>query len=171
MKEHDQKRSLSSLAPFLLFVIFTACILFVLLTGADLYQKFSKRDQSSFDHRTIVQYITTKIRQSDAADMIFVGNYDDPVSAFSGDTLFICEEIEGRTFYTRIYCSDDQMYELFSEKGLDFSMSSGQPIMALESLSFNMQNDLIYIDIEFSDHTCETVILSLRSGKEVANEK
>ena len=63
MKEQNSKRSISSLAPFILFVILTTCLLSVLLTGADLYQNITKRDQISFDQRTLVQYITTKIRQ------------------------------------------------------------------------------------------------------------
>lgn len=171
MKKQIKKSNISSLAPLLLFVIFTTCILSVLLTGADVYQNFSKRDQSSFERRTTVQYLTTRIRQSDTEGMVFAGSFDeDPAdtgeaSSQAGDTLFLREELGGRTFYTRIYCHDGYMYELFSESGLGFSPSTGQKILEVNSLHFTVQDGLIYIDIEYADRTAEALILHLRSGE------
>lgn len=162
-----QKSNITSLAPLLLFVVFTTCILSVLLTGADVYQKFSKRDQYSFQRRTTAQYLTTRLRQSDTEGMAFVGNFDDTSAQEAGDTLFICEELGGRTFFTRIYCHDGYLRELFAEAGASFNPDAGQKILEVNSLSFTVQGDLVFIEIEHADATTETLILHLRSGKEV----
>lgn len=166
MKEQIKKSSISSLAPLLLFVIFTTCILSVLLTGADVYQKISERDQNSFQCRTTAQYITTRLRQSDAVGMSFVGDFHALAPEDSGNTLFICEELGGRTFYTRIYCHDGYLRELFAEASLSFSPEAGEKILAINDLTFRKQDDLLYIEIEHADATVETLILHIRSGKE-----
>ena len=178
MNKQINKTTVTSLVPLLLFVIFTACILSVLLTGADVYQKFSKRDQVSFQHRTTVQYLTTRIRQSDTSEMVCVGSFaDGPVlldqsdTVYSGDTLFLREELGGRIFYTRIYCHDGYLRELFAEAGLNFSPSSGEKILEINDLLFTLQDDLLYIDIKYADHTKETLVIYLRRGEEVFHEK
>ena len=104
MKETKSKRSISSLAPFILFVILTTCLLSVLLSGADLYQTINQRDQVSYDQRTLIQYLTTKIRQNDVNGQIEVGSFDAVSDSDQGTTLHIFEVIEDRTFCTRIYC-------------------------------------------------------------------
>lgn len=171
MKEQNSKRSISSLAPFILFVILTTCLLSVLLTGADLYQNITKRDQISFDQRTLVQYITTKIRQNDVLGQIIVSDFDSSSDSSLGNTLHIYETIDGRTFSTRIYYYDGYIYELFSEKGLDFSMSDGQPLLQVKDLSFSLSQDMLKIDIQYDEDQEEVLYIFLRSNEEVVDEK
>ena len=173
MNKQVNKTTITSLVPLLLFVIFTTCILSVLLTGADVYQKLSKRDQASFQHRTTAQYLTTRIRQNDRIQMICVGNFEeDPSqlcqkdSACSGNTLFLQEDFGGRIFYTRIYCNGGFLRELFTESGLNFPPSTGEKILEINDLQFTLQDDLLHIDLEYADHTKETLVLYLRSGRE-----
>ena len=171
MKETNSKRSISSLAPFILFVILTTCLLSVLLSGADLYQTINQRDQVSYDQRTLIQYLTTKIRQNDVNGQIEVGSFDAVSDSDQGTTLHIFEVIEDRTFCTRIYCHNGYLYELFSAGGLDFSMSEGQPLLPVKDLSFSRFSDLLQIDIQYNDSHSETFYIDLRSGEEVAHEK
>lgn len=185
MNKQTNKNQISSLAPLLLFVVFTTCVLSVLLTGADVYQKFSNRDQAVFQHRTAAQYLTTRIRQSDTEGMLFVGNFsDDPAdqdsvslqsssgdftgSSISGNTLFLREELGGRTFYTRIYCNDGYLRELFAEAGLDFSPTMGEKILEVQNLTFTQQDDLLYVEITYTDASSQTLILHRHTGKEVS---
>ena len=101
MKEKSKKSNLTALAPLLIFLIFTICILTVLLTGADIYKKISLRDQNSFQRRTTVQYLTTRIRQSDSEGMVFVGDFNAEDKDNTGDTLFLQEEIKSSRLYVR----------------------------------------------------------------------
>lgn len=171
MKETTSKHSISSLAPFILFVILTTCLLSVLLSGADLYRTINQRDQLSYDHRTLVQYLTTKIHQNDVSDQINIGDFDVVSDSNQGTTLHIFEVIEDRTFCTRIYCYNGYLYELFSAGGLDFSMSDGQPLLPLKDLSFSRLSNLLQIDVQYADEHSETFYIDLRSREEVAYEK
>ena len=166
MKKHSNRHTLSSLAPILLFAVFTACVLIVLLTGANIYKNLLSRDQTTFDQRTIVQYLTTKVHQNDRENGISAGNFDIGTSANAGDTLFLCEEIEGRTFCTRIYCHDGYLRELFAEEGLFFSPSDGEKILPATDLAFELENNILHINITFEDQTTESLLFQLRSPKE-----
>ena len=163
MKEKHNQSNLTALAPLLIFLIFTICILTVLLTGADIYKKISLRDHNSFQRRTTVQYLTTRIRQSDAEGMIFAGDFNAESVTDTGDTLFLKEEINGRTFFTRIYCHGGYLYELFSEAGLETSKQYGEKILKVNALSFTIRGNLLYVEITHADSVTETLILQLHS--------
>lgn len=177
------QRHAGAIAPLLLFVIFTTCILSVLLTGADVLRSLSRRDQDSFQQRTCAQYLTTKVRQNDVASQIFVADFShisDTVSVsdsslsedgaiFTGDTLFLQEELGGRTYYTRIYCWDGHLRELFSQADLTFAPSDGQEILNVQDLTFTKQGSSLTIHITYPDGSTETLRLHLRSGEEAAS--
>jgi len=167
MKKTLRKADATALAPLLIFTIFTACILIVLLFGADIYQKFTRRNQSGYDHRTIAQYISTRVRQSDSDNVPFIGEFDDVSGKNSGDTFFIREQFGGEVYLTRIYCHDGYLYELFTLEGLQFEPEDGEAILPLNSLSFSRSCDLLYVEVEYTDAVRDTLILHLRSQKEV----
>lgn len=171
MKETKSKRSISSLAPFILLFVLTTCLLSVLLSGADLYQTINRRDQTSYDQRTLVQYLTTKVRQNDVTDQIFVADFDSSSGASFGNTLHIYEEIDGRTFCTRIYCHNGYLYELFAAGGTDFSMTDGQPLLPVTDLDFSIDQMLLKIDVKYDEEHSDTFYIDLRSGEEAADEK
>ena len=166
MKEKSKKSNLTALAPLLIFLIFTICILTVLLTGADIYKKISLRDQNSFQRRTTVQYLTTRLRQSDSEGMVFVGDFSAENMSDTGDTLFLKEEIKGRTFFTRIYCHEGYLCELFSEAGLETSKQYGEQILKVNDLHFMIRDNLLYVKITHADSETETLVLQLHSWEE-----
>lgn len=167
MRSQKTNTHISAIVPLLLFVVFTTCILFVLLTGADTYKKLSQRDKDSFQQRTVVQYLTTRLRQNDVRHMIQVSDFFADDASSQGDTLALREEIAGRTYYTRIYCYDGYLRELFSPAGLDFSPSAGEKILEVKSLYFTLNQDLLSIQITYPDNSTQTMLLYLRSTKEV----
>ena len=190
MNESLTKKSLLSLAPLLLFAVFTACILMVLLSGADIYHKIAKRDQRSINQRTVSQYLTTRLHQSDAADMVSVGSFENPVQSASsstpteatadslsqyqtnlaGDTLYLREELNGRIYYTRIYVHDGMLRELFAADGLTFEPSGGTAILPLKDLHYTLQDQLLTVEITHEDDTTETLYLTLRNGSHIGKE-
>ena len=100
-----KKRNLGFLLVLLVFAVFMVSVLLVLLTGADVVQSITERDQKSYDQRTIIQYISTRVRQADQAGAIFVR------TAETGDRLVLQEEIDGLLFETTIYCYDGYLCE------------------------------------------------------------
>ena len=171
MNTITHKKRAHSLLPLLVLVLFATCIVTVLLTGADLYKKLVQRDQQSFQQRTTIQYLTTRIHQNDRCDGIFVGFFASMETEGTGDTLYLQEEINGRTYYTRIYCHDGYLQELFTQADLNISPGDGQNILALDQISFDLQDGFLTIRITYEDHSEETMGLFLRSQKEAHYEK
>lgn len=169
MNKNTLKKNTTILFPLLLFVIFTACILSVLLTGADVYRKISLRDQNSFYQRTVSQYLTTRLRQSDSENMVFVSSFQGDTQKSEGSVLYLQEELGDREFYTRIYCHEGYLRELFSPSDLSLPETAGEKILEVSDLSFALEDQLLTVDIVYSDGTCETLILHLRNGKEVSS--
>ena len=58
MRRRGNQHQLGGLLMLLLFGVFAACVLILLLTGARAYRRLTQRDQAAFDRRTCVQYLS-----------------------------------------------------------------------------------------------------------------
>lgn len=159
----EKDHSLNGLLALLLFGIFAACVLSVLLMGADAYQRLTERDRESYESRTVAQYIATRVRQADRSGGISAG-------AFGGsDALELWETIDGEAYVTRVYCHDGWLRELFTDASGDFAPEDGEPVLEAESLSVSLSGaDLLTVEITSADGETQQVTLYLRSGKEAA---
>ena len=146
-----------SVLVLLVFTVFAASVLLVLLTGADTVQKLNERDQSSYERRTVVQYITTRIRQGDRRDMIEVREIGDT------SVLAIKQQIEGVDYETLVYCCDGYLCELFTEAGLDMDLEFGEWILPIQDIRFTDEGTQIRADITMNDGAKRELVLALRS--------
>ena len=160
MNNSRPKHQLSGLLALLLFAVFAVCILSVLLAGTQIYQRLTQRDDAAYSHRTAVQYLSTKVRQSDCMGMIHVEDF------CGADALVLTEELEGEVFQTRIYCHDGWLYELFSPEGLEALPEDGEPLLPLQSMDLTLSEQLLQFSLTESDGTNTDFRLALRSTQE-----
>lgn len=158
------KTDVTAVMPLLTLAVFSVCILLVLLFGAKLYKQALERDSSSFDKRTINQYIATRIRQSDADGMVFIGKFESGVPSEQGDTFYFVERYEGCTYYTRIYCCNGYLYELFADAEDVFERADGEKILPLTSIDFQLEGELLRVFVTHTDGSCDTLVINLRSN-------
>lgn len=154
-----QKRSIDSLTALVLFGVFAACVLMVLLTGAEAYRRLTERNRDSFAERTCLQYVATKIRQAESGDKIYI----EDLGEF--EALCIPETIGERVFVTRIYCYDGWLREVFTSAGAECKPSDGEKIIQVEALDFELENGLLTITQEDKDGKIR-LMLSLRGEGE-----
>ena len=154
----------SSLAPLSLFTIFTLCVIFVLLTGAHIYETSVDRGQRSFDHRTVAHYLSNRVRQIDCNDAWFVGDFHETQPQAEGNTLFFREVFQGEVYYTRVYCHEGYLYELSSVAGKGFDPSDGEKILALDALHFRVDDHLLQIRYQYVNGDSDELFLRLRNG-------
>lgn len=166
MKQRTRSFRISGLAPWLLFAVFAACVVMVLLFGAESYRGLSHRDRQSYQQRTAVQYLTTRIRQSDADGLVFVGDFDTAQPNAAGDTLFICEMLNGRTYYTRVYCHEGYLCELFAEASEAFEPGDGQRVLQAEGLQITQQGQVLTMKLTFADGETAVFRVTCRAGKD-----
>ena len=155
----------STLAPLLLFTVFTLCVVVVLLMGAHIYKTAVDTDQNSYDHRTAAQYLSNRVRQLDRDGAWFVGDFQEAQPQAEGNTLFFREVIRDQVYYTRIYCYDGYLYELCSVADGSFEPEHGEKILALRSLHFSVEDGLLDIALQYADGELAQLLLSLRNGK------
>jgi hypothetical protein len=130
MKRNIRSRRIDTIFVLIVFSIFAFSVLMVLMLGAGVYRNVNDISRDGKYRHTAMSYIWTKTRIIDNADSISVGD-------FNGiPALFIDEKLGDTDYRTAIYGYDGWLYELFSEKTLEFSPSDGTPIVIAENLVF-----------------------------------
>lgn len=154
-----KKSNLGFLLVLLVFAVFMVSALLVLLSGADIVQGITQRDQKNYEQRTAVQYIATRVRQADQAGAVSVRTTE------MGDSLILAEEIDGIRFETMVYCYDGYLREMFYASGLDAGAEFGEKILPAEQFYVSDCGDYLDLDITFADGQTRSMILRIRSER------
>ncbi len=166
MKTESKRTDIGAIAPLCLFAFFAICVVTVLFMGAKIYGKQVERDRVGYDSRTVAQYITTRIRQSDKYDAFFIGDFNEKAPKESGNTFFFAETIGEETYYTCIYCHDGYLYELFASGKEQLDVTAGERVLAVKSVSFTGSGKTVSVNITNTDDRAQTLVLYLRSSGE-----
>ena len=153
MKRQGTQHHIDTLAALLLFGIFAACVLTVLLTGAEAYRRVTERDREAYDRRTCVQYVATRVRQADAAGSV-------SLETFGGVKALVLKE-----YLTRVYYHDGYLMELYSEAGLDMAPGDGEKVMPCDWMRLSLEDGLLKVDLLDPQGEVTTLYLSLRGGE------
>ena len=157
MKKRVIQHHTDALAALLRFGVFAACILSVLLTGAEAYRRLTRRDQAAYARRTAVQYIATRVRQADSLALV-------SVEEFQGVTALVLRE-DGE-YATRVYCHEGYLKELYASEEDLMVPGDGERIMAAEGLELSLDQGLLTVSVTGENGEESTLLLSLRSGEE-----
>lgn len=157
MRNRQPKHHIDGLLVLLLFGVFALCVLSVLLTGARVYRNLNARDQTSYDRRTAVQFLATKVRQ--APSTVSVAPFGD------GEALVLEEEIEGETYLTRLYCHDGSLRELFANADDSFEPQDGEVILPAQAMALELEEGLLSVTLTAEDGTPLELLLALRTGE------
>lgn len=144
----------------LLFCIFAASVLLVLLTGAGTYQGIAESMENHYQERTCINYIATKIRHYDTEGSVELvdGTGDAAIK------LKLSETIDGTAYNTFIYYYNGMVMELFTEEGLEIDAGGGFEIIEAEGITFEMASDnLLRIECTGAGGTSAELFVSLRS--------
>ena len=160
MKRRPIQHHMDGLIALLLFGVFAACVLAVLLTGARAYRGLTQRDQAAYSRRVCMQYIATRVRQADHAGGIAVED-------FGGTDALILGADE--TYAARVYCYDGWLMELYCLAEEPMEPQDGQKIMEARALELSLEDGLLEASLTAADGTEDTLRLSLRSGEEAVS--
>ena len=155
MRRRGNQHQLGGLLMLLLFGVFAACVLILLLTGARAYRRLTQRDQAAFDRRTCVQYLATRVRQGDAAGGVSVRPFGE------GNALALPA---GEGYVTWVYWHDGWLMELYTLEDSGLSPEDGARIMPLAGLSLPLKDGLLTAELADGAGETDTLLLSLRGG-------
>ena len=160
MKKRPIQHQLNGLMALLLFGVFAACVLAVLLTGANAYRRLTQRDQEAYLRRTCVQYLATRVRQADSRDCV-------SVERFGGADALVLTETDG-SYTTRIYCYDGWLMELYAAADADMEPQDGEKVLELSSLRLTLEDGALTADTVDTAGASGTLRMTLRSGEGAA---
>ncbi len=141
----------------ILFAVLAVSMILVLLTGAGVYRRLTKRGQESFYKRTVPLYIATKVRQADCTGAVTTEQRD------GMDVLLLKEQIDGEEYVTRIYCYEGYVYELFAAEAVNFDPLAGERIAKALQAEFSLENGCLYVTVTGEDGEMTEQRLTLRS--------
>jgi hypothetical protein len=141
----------------LLLGVFALAAVVVAVLGAQVYRSSADKMQSNFDTRTSLVYIAEKLRQSAST------NFD--VKDIGGsESLVISEKYsDGGSYETWIYEYDGRLYEATVVAGDEVQPGTGQSIMNMDSMNFDVDGNLVKITTVNEAGDEESLTLSRRS--------
>ena len=126
-KGKNRASKIDSVFALMVFCIFAVSVFLVLILSASAYVSTSDIANDGRNERIVLSYVRTKIRTTDTAGAIFLGD-------FGGvDALHLTERFGDREFVTRIYYYDGWIRELFHEIGFDFEPADGIPLFQVST--------------------------------------
>ena len=161
-KDSKTKHIIDVVFVLVLFAVFTASALVLVILGANVYRQTVKNMSACYNSRIATSYITQKIRQNDSYDTVQVGKL------LSQDALIFTNTVGNDSYSTYIYCHDGSLRELFMKTGSNIGtdpLSAGNSIMDVEDFSIAEVNDnLLHISLTPTDGEPQDVFVSLHSS-------
>ena len=149
-------------------LVHTVCVLAVICmfgisammlgsVGASVYKNIAERNLNSFELRTSLSYVKTKINQYDEVGRIAVEERD------GLKMLILSEEVQGEIFDTAVYFNKGKLYEITGARGMKFKPDDGFAILNVDSFEISEDNGLIKL-VTTDDGETETLYVKLRNS-------
>lgn len=149
-------------------IVHTICVLTVICmfaisammlcsVGAMVYKNIAERNLGSFQLRTSLSYIKTKINQFDEVGRVAIKEKNNM------KMLVLSEEVEGEIFDTTVYFHKGKLYEITGAQGMEFKPEDGFPILNIDSFSLTEKNGLIEL-VTKNKTESETMYIRLRTA-------
>ena len=163
MRKSSDKNYIGGLTTLVIFAVFAACIVMVLVTGADIYRRVTDRDSEACSERIVSQYISTRVRGAESPDAVCVEEFD------GKSVLCVRENVGGKDYAFFIFLgSDGYIRELYASADSKFYPDSGEKLIEADSLSFSLKNGILTTELAVPGCESETVKLNIR-GRERAS--
>ena len=150
IKEHSQ-----SFFVLALYMIFVVLALVFLTAGASVYGSITENMDESYEIRTALSYVSTKVRQS--AGEVYMENKD-------GSAVLSIDETasDGETYVSRIYFKDGALWELYALKDADYTLEDGDRLLDVKDLTLEMENGVVTASCETEGGKTSSISLLVR---------
>lgn len=150
-------------------LVHTVCILAVICmfgisammlgsVGASVYKNIAERNLDSFELRTSLSYVKTKINQFDEKGKISIEERD------GLKMLILSEEVEGEIFDTVVYFNKGKLYEITGAKGMIFKPEDGFSILNVDEFEINEKDGFVKLVATDDDGESETLYVKIRTS-------
>lgn len=157
----ERRHVIDLLFPISLFLIFALSALGVILMASSIYGETANASTESTETRTVISYLTEKIRHQDTSQSISCGLFDDH------DALILHHTYGEKNYTTYIYEEDGWLRELFVQDGIAVSASDGKAILTVSNLQIEqLDSQRLRFSCQAPNGVKAERIVSLRSIQE-----
>ena len=156
MKKKMTGYHMDGLIALLLFGVFAACLLAVLLTGAGAYKRLNTRNEEAYSRRTCMQYVANRVHQAPRPADVAVEPFGD------GDALTIVDQDD---CITRVYYYDGYLMELYNSAAFALNPEDGERIMEIGGLDLSLEDGMVTVTM-IDDAGEEYEMVLALSGRE-----
>lgn len=155
------KHTIDLLFPIALLFVFAACAVTVILFAAGIYENTITQSHQNHQARTVVAYISEKVRQNDTADSISITTLD------GREALCFRQTYHQEAYHTYLYYYDGYLRELFVKENTVFSPADGRGILPLQSFTLEaIDANLMYMSCTDTDRQTVSAYLTIRTQQE-----
>lgn len=157
--KQDRNNTIYAVCVMIIICMFAINALVLINVGVRVYKNIAVDNLETFELRTSLSFVATKIRQNDSKGMIHLENKD-------GTTvLALYEDIDGTLYESVLYHRDGTLYELYHEQGCDYDLTDGLEIMDIASFSFyKTESGCIQLTAVDSQGVSESMFVNVHSG-------
>lgn len=153
---------MDGLIALLLFGVFAACLLVVLLTGAGAYKRLNVRDEEVYARRTCMQYVANRVHQAPKPADVTVEPFGD------SDALAIADSDD---FITRVYYYDGYLMELYSSASYTLNPQDGERVMEIGGLDLLLEDEMLTVTLTDTAGEDYEMVLALPDKRGMQDEK
>lgn len=128
-----------------IFVICSGLVISYQISG---YQHIIQQNEITSNQGTVMSYLRNKIRFADQESMITI------LKKENTDILKLTQN-EAVTY---LYVYDHQLRELYADPNYEFTLEEGEVINPLDDLTMSINNNTLYLSLNFNDKVQEIVI-------------
>ncbi|MCL2488693.1 MAG: DUF4860 domain-containing protein [Oscillospiraceae bacterium] len=129
-----RKHVVDTLFIIMLFVVFTICSLFVVVSGVGVYKNIVKSMKVNTENRTSINYVINKIRQNDRAGALSSGDVE------GRPAIVMTEQFGDYTLCTYIFFHDGYVQELTRSAAIPPELKAGSRLFAAGDFTFQMES-------------------------------
>ncbi|MEE8836965.1 MAG: DUF4860 domain-containing protein [Eubacteriales bacterium] len=146
--------------PIVLFAFFATAAILVILFGARVYQSTVEKSGDNYNARTLLSYVTQKIRQNDEAGSVSVEDFD------GTDALVLRNDDGSDAYRTLIYLYNGQVCELTVLDDTTAELSAGTGIIGAQQFEPEETGDGIFhfMCVDAGGKKAETVVAVRSAG-------
>lgn len=154
-----QGHSLDVLVSLALFALFTVCVLMVLMLGVNTYRGVVSSVEETYQSRTCLQYIATKVGHYSGENAVTVTQFGD------GDALALKGYFDGEEYVTYLYAHEGMLMELFCATDVILTPADGFSVLEIDELSVEaVASNLLEIACTNQGQSA-TVLVSVHNGE------
>lgn len=158
MRETKNRTALVHLVSVLLIIcIFAVSAMVLVNVGAIIYKNIAENNLETFQVRTSLSYVKTKINQYDSVESIKVEEKD------GRKQLVLSEYVDDVAYDTIVYFHNGKLLEILHEQGTDFKPEDGFTILSVDKFDISEEGGVIKLEATNKAGESETMFVKIRS--------